>query len=210
MNQLTTLVSARSCSFPCWTAKQPTCQCTCQGINHGALRPLNPSPAPDPANNPDLPFQLIAFPFDMTLSRKARTTLPTTYRKPSEKQAAAALDLPERLTLPLLMEETPDMNRYLISLTPEIIAKGQKCHLRECAMALAIANYRDQGRPIFTNVFVALRKTRLNDMVFLDHSPGIQQWILDHDADQTGPPLPATIVVDLDASAITLREETPC
>ena len=207
MNTIT-LVSARSCTSSCWTAKQHHCRCSCHGINHGTFRRDHPSPPPDPDLNPEFAFQLAAFPNELTIRKRTPPTRTTIHTLPRPKRSDGPSQCQHPLiTTPLQALEGPTMNRHLISVTHSAIAQGQKCNLRECALALAIAHHRDQGRPIFTNVFVALKKTRLNDHTFLDNSKGIQEWILNNDSSDTPTPPPTTIVVDLDTATLTLREE---
>lgn len=194
---LTLLASAQSCTSSCWTAKQPTCQCTCGGVNHGTLRPSDPSPAPDPEQEPAIAFQLTAFLSE--IPAKPRSPKPTKHRPRPARRSTPTKNL---------SQDNPTMNRHLVTVTKQMIHDGQKCHLRECALALALNSYTLQARPVFTNVFVALRRTRLNNHTFLDHSPGIQEWILNNDSEDTPPPNPTTIVVDMDQRLISLREET--
>ena len=189
MNQ-TTLAATPSCTPPCWKAKQKTCVCSCRGLNHGTLRPANPTPPPDPDANPDLPFQFVAFlediqpapPAAATVLHKKRTRSPSTPHGPAS------------------------MHRHLVTVSPDHLHHGVPCDMRACSLALAITNCSRQATPLFNKVLVALKATTVNDTL-LTHSQGVQAWIADHDDPATPLPNPATFVIDLQNATLSLREE---
>ena len=186
------IAATPSCTSPCWNAKQKTCQCSCHGLNHGTLRPINPSAPPNPEDNPGIPFQLTVFLHDRfasppdtplaTLTRRRRPTNP-------EKQ------------------DQPSMSRYLVTVTHDHLHQGVTCDMRACSLALAIASCSSPAGPLFTNVSVALKATSVNNSLLLHTSP-VQTWISRHDDPSSPKPSPATFVIDLQTSTISLREET--